>query len=525
MDLVTPAEPNAESCGIVDHRAVLGLEALKVQIMNDIERKLSHKDEALWRRGQAEIRKLKMEQEKTAVYVTKLLEGQAALESENQKIRAAVFEITTKFELVVKEMRHVLSVLPQLHADADGEQNSPSPSVASTSAPDLSYRTTMAQTPVPMWHSRGAGFDTECTSGLLLTELPSLETEELRSVGEDENFSTPPRFVTPVCEVTRPCNAVVTPPMPWQGSTTKLAASASPAVLSLAAALPSAAAVFSAAAPHPSPGAKCLNLAEHLSQQATDAASSTTPEVKAAVPNPPSSWDQATVAPAGQEAKAVASPLELVNVQLVKKAGFVTLGVEVNQVTDSVDGTVLVIEGIDEHGLVGQHNSQQDSEAFKVHVGDRIIEVNGVRDDPNLILQECRESQSLLFVLARASGVAAEALMAVLSDRTYERQFNSGAGSSTKAAVSASTDEDNCSTTKVNSPLATRMRPEAQVFIPSVKKEAPTPSTVASTLASTSCAPPGLEMLQVSGLKAVCELSPTEEAESPQQEVNRALFH
>merc|ERR1719265_1839856 len=115
------------------------LEALKGRIMAEIESKLSLKEEALWKRGQVEIIRLKQEQQQVKDSVHHLQDKQASLLNENRKIRGALVEVTSRFERVVKEMREVLQVLQHQggmmhHTERLAQHLSPSPSVASTSA-------------------------------------------------------------------------------------------------------------------------------------------------------------------------------------------------------------------------------------------------------------------------------------------------------------------------------------------------------------------------------------------------------
>merc|ERR1719261_627669 len=120
-------------------------EALRNRLMSEIEAKLSQKEESLWRRGQVEIRKLQLETAQVTSCVSKLQERQATLVSENQKMRGALLEVTSKFELVVTEMREALRALPQRSGEAD--LLSPSPSVASTSASDAVAKDEPSPTP------------------------------------------------------------------------------------------------------------------------------------------------------------------------------------------------------------------------------------------------------------------------------------------------------------------------------------------------------------------------------------------
>merc|ERR1712232_916294 len=64
----------------------------------------------------------------------------------------------------------------------------------------------------------------------------------------------------------------------------------------------------------------------------------------------------------------------------------------------------LSIEGIDEHGLVETHNLRQDSDLHRALVGDRIVEVNGVRNDPDSMLHECKVKQRVVLLLMRTAG-------------------------------------------------------------------------------------------------------------------------
>jgi hypothetical protein len=138
-------------------------------------------------------------------------------------------------------------------------------------------------------------------------------------------------------------------------------------------------------------------------------------------------------------------------VELVKEPGFVTLGVEVN-----TEGPFLTVEGIDEHGLVGRHNMRQTSESLKVHVGDKIVEANGVSGDPSKMLQECKNRQRIVF------GIAARE-----------------AGEAPRPAVDEHAEE-----------LVSQLRPEAQVFVPLAHSEAST------TVPAHVGIPPGLQEAQ-----------------------------
>mmetsp|Transcript_72195 Transcript_72195/g.167307 ORF Transcript_72195/g.167307 Transcript_72195/m.167307 type:complete len:497 (-) Transcript_72195:440-1930(-) len=481
------------------------IEALKGRIMADIEAKLVQKEESLWRRGQVEIRKLQLEQQQVTQSINKMQDKQATLTTENQKIRGVILEVTSKFERVVNEMREVLRTLPQRRA---GEQLSPSPSVASTSASEVARdehsfeqpseqnsictaneqsgawssvssrgkaqtpatQTPAAQTPVPMWHTRGSGEG--------LTELPSFDVEEFSGTGDGRTFSTPPRGSPLQEEPGQQTSSTLVAPPPPQSWRLGTVASPAPAVLSLASALPSASHITT-----PSPGLKRLHLAEHIEQQANGSTMESMRPV-----------ESAASATSGSGCSQQRS--DLLTVELAKEPGFVTLGMEVKQ----IDGCSLRIESIDEHGLVGRHNLRQDSESNKVLVGDRIIEANGVRTDPNRMLQECKVRQRLVFTLLRG----ADMLL--------------GAGKDLAAS-----DEDLAEKNLVGSPLPTRLRPEARIFVPSARKDPTAP------------APPGLEGYDVAGLPGASAITAVQHVQAAEtiaelgppvfeEEVKRALF-
>jgi len=323
------------------------LEALKGGIMAEIEAKLSKKEDTLWKRGQVELKRLQTDQQQVKECIGQLQGKQDSLLTENQQIRGALLEVTTRFELVVKEMREVLRALPQqrgvVTVATDGGhtvlQPSPSPSVASTSAsealrdelsPDCSYDVGSGSKPTPSTGARSQQAQSPGASKQTAATALRKDSEDMTGA----TFCTPPR------------NDAA------QDSCLDAVPSASPAVLSLADSLPPA----STNTPDASPATvKRLQLAECLN----------------AAPALP----QTEAVPAVSPAKL----FDFVTVELVKDSGFVTLGIEVNQ----VDGISLCVESIDEHGLVGRHNTRQAAgSACRVQVGDRVIEVNGVGQDP-----------------------------------------------------------------------------------------------------------------------------------------------
>eukprot|EP00442_Polarella_glacialis_P003197 CAMPEP_0115121766 /NCGR_PEP_ID=MMETSP0227-20121206/46433_1 /TAXON_ID=89957 /ORGANISM="Polarella glacialis, Strain CCMP 1383" /LENGTH=521 /DNA_ID=CAMNT_0002523591 /DNA_START=58 /DNA_END=1623 /DNA_ORIENTATION=+ len=496
------------------------LEALQGRIMAEIEAKLSQKEDSLWRRGQVEIKRLQLEQKEVNSAVTSLQERQEALLKENQKIRGALVEVTSKFEQVVKQMREVLRALPQPQVQQTGAdvRSSPSPSEASTTASGEAARehreneppasaslgAAQLQTPMKMWHgsrgvssSSGSGAPDTFGEAHRLPKTPTAPSARPRGVSEaadaqNSTFKTPPRGN--VCSpgedafFSAALSNGMPPPASWGSATT--ATGASPAVLSLASALPSSTATLT---PSPSPGPlKRLQLAECLGDQVSSNIAVVVD--REMMKTPP--------LPGLPEAN-----YNLVTVELVKEPGFVTLGIEVDQ----VDGG-LRVDWIDEHGLVGRFNATQAAKqkGEKVHIGDQIIEVNGFRRDPNRMLHECKVGQRLALTLSRRA------------------QASSG-----KDGVAADEHQDAVSSSgKTGSPVARKLRPEAQVFVPSAQKEGPPSSFEAP--APSALPPPGLEH-SVGAVSALLATSPTLLTEDATEsanlsavegpEVKRALFH
>jgi len=258
-------------------------------------------------------------------------------------------------------------------------------------------------TPLPNWH------------------LSSTGTEGIGAVFEqfDEEASTaapPRRYRTP-------------PRMPVQ----------SPAVLSLASALPSV-----SLTPGMSPGFTRLHLAEALETSA--------PAVSANRPSTPRAQESL------RAESATFSPTrcghEVLHVVLIKESGFVTLGIEVNQLeTNSLVGVGLRVESVDDHGLVGRHNAQQTSQASQVLVGDRIIEVNGLQQDTATMLSECKVRQQLTL--------------------TIERDLKNADGLEGSPLTTPGEEAVQAMRGAASSPRATRLCPNARVFVPSMCNEPP----------------------------------------------------
>eukprot|EP00933_Yihiella_yeosuensis_P043281 TRINITY_DN38025_c0_g1_i1.p1 TRINITY_DN38025_c0_g1~~TRINITY_DN38025_c0_g1_i1.p1 ORF type:complete len:497 (-),score=116.82 TRINITY_DN38025_c0_g1_i1:189-1679(-) len=448
------------------------VEALKARLVADIEAKLAQKEDSLWNRGQVEIKKLQQEQKEVLKAVKGLQDRQELLITENEAMRAVLSKVTANFEQVVQDVRAMLRTHPH-HQQAPASEArqrrdshhrlSPSPSEASTTASgegklakgesrmeptpagsssDLNTsssswmgehnQASVAQTPLTMWHgSRGsAGSEAH----------PSAVPPPLRAADTDAQglklLFTPPR--------TSPAPAGVAPPMPasWDCNVS------SPAVLSLASALPSAVATNTPSSP-PS-GLKQLHLAEFIDECLGDQQTSASRQLMNATPPLPSGK-------AGSSASASAAAgkkYRFINVAVAKEQGFTTLGMEVNQVDDA-----LLVTHVDEHGLVGRFNARQDPYADgRVLAGDCIIDVNNVRKDPDRMLQECKYAQVLSLTLRRPAS----------TDKAGKRQDDEKKGSS--------------------SPV-TKLRPDAEVFVPSARKE-----PLAQPSAQIAFAPPGLEL-------------------------------
>jgi len=468
--------------------AAADLEALKQSIMAEIEGKLSMKEDHLWKRGQVEIKRLQQDNQLVKDRIGQIQERQANLLSENKQIRGALLEVTSRFELVVKEMREVLRALPQQQQQQHGArpsgsglsdgstaaplehlynatalQPSPTPSLASTSAsealreelsPDASYE------PAMKGSVEKSGCQLTPSTGLPSQQSPPAKVQqsvagELHAEIEDmpsATFCTPPRNDMAAA----------------QDSSLDMGTTGSPAVLSLAKSLPPA----STATPNSSPGAcKRLQLAECLN--GGQASSPPNPSSSTSLPAPPSPPDARQKEPTPSPAR----QFDFVKVDIVKEPGFVTLGIEVNQ----VDGVSLCVEHIDEHGLVGRHNAQQDARSrSRVLVGDRLIEVNGIRQDPNLMLQECKARPRLSFTIARDSA------------RTQALHK-----ASSEADAEDARPEEEAPSRRPSS--GGRLRPEASVFVPAsqVQEAQSAPPLV---LPAVAVVPPGFESYDTAGL-------------------------
>lgn len=525
------------------------LEELKSQIMADIEAKLSQKEESLWRRGQVEIRRLQLEQAQVATSVGTLQERQEAIVKENQKIRGALIHLTLKFETVVREMREVLrAVQVRPGGGADAEGLCPTPSAASEaseaerqeeqpsavelqvehqtpglstpfsgqaalgelwSSCEKSRRRPEAQTPVPMWHPQRG-----CDSGISGLDGYLWDAEDVLGDRDPKTFCTPPRASPARASCLEDLIGAPPPPASWRGLTPTVA---SPAVLSLASALPSGSTgaqpspamlnvstgSCSTAASTPGLGLKRLHLAECLKTKADAAGLAAGGAASAlATPQPAAkaAGGQGQLSAGSLATPATASParnFDFLAVELHKEPDCATLGVEVKEVESS-----LRVEVIDADGLVGRHNLRQESDGNRVLPGDRIIEVNGVRHEPASMLLECKARQRISFVIVRDVAVAAQPATCVSIDE------DSASVGAEAAAGAPAGDAGAGDRGAGGSPQPTRLRPEATAFVPSsAQKENGAPP-----------GPPGLEKHGTAAQAAAAA------AEGQGEAVCRALF-
>jgi len=445
--------------------------------MADFEAKLLQKEDALWKRGQAEIRKLQVQQQQVTENVSKLQERQATIISQNQEMQGALVAVTSQFEVIVKEMREVLLTMPR-----GACQPSPSPSVASTAASDAAKSKVVEDElhseplsePAPGSGTAPEQLQTPAAA-LRNQNMESVDAEAIAQIPSQRTFSTPPRNFQAAED-----------PLLRDTTASGRGVAASPAVLSLASVLP--AGTGAPLTPHPSPGLKQLHLAECLEQQQVPPMSTSRQDELVA-------YSTIGIPLAGQTKE-----FNFINVDLVKESSFLTLGIEVKQ----LDGVSLRVEVIDEHGLVGRYNSRQELPEQKVQVGDRIIEVNGVQHDLKLMLQECKVQQRIRFTIARDDGPLPE----VSSD---ESKFLHPAGddgaeakkvSSAESKSSHPAGDDGAEAKKACSPLPTRLRPEATAFVPSSQKKPPMPAPPGLDGPPPVDGPPGFDGYDSSGLFA-----------------------
>lgn len=297
--------------------------------MNEIQAKLLANQEEFWRRGQVEIKRMQQQQKEVADALIKMQEQQSELAVEHHRIKGALVEVTAKFEQVVKQMREVIWALPPQMWQQGKPSGSPHRAEEARAA-DLHQE------------------PTEADQGTTFGQLPRQQK---------------------ICEPDSQEVALCTPPRTSAQDAPGIATASSPAVLSLASALPSSV----------SPGFKMLNLAEWIPDQASTGKSTQTPSL-------PTRSKRMSLSSGADE--------HTFQVEIVKEMGFTTLGIEVNQ-----EHGALRVEHIDEHGLVGKFNLQESTR--KIMEGDCIVEVNGVEQDPEKMLHEIKAAKALGLVLFR----------------------------------------------------------------------------------------------------------------------------
>jgi FtsZ-binding cell division protein ZapB len=89
------------------------MEMLKATILLDVEEKLAQHEEALWVKGQAELRKLQQEHRQLQSSMNELRTEQDRLRSENRNMQEAVDALALSCEVVVKQLHLALRVLPR----------------------------------------------------------------------------------------------------------------------------------------------------------------------------------------------------------------------------------------------------------------------------------------------------------------------------------------------------------------------------------------------------------------------------
>jgi len=418
------------------------LERLKEQVMLDIEAKLDQKEGNLWRRGQVEIKKLQAEQQQVFSHVQKLQEQQSVLVSQSQQMQETLLAVTSKLEMVVTEMRSVLHALPHLEGRQFG-RHSRSPSVVSTSATEALEDIDLAS---------GASLSLAATPAAYLAGDRSagsaLPTPVPLRVDKDSSYYTPPRASGVDSGVTTAASASSTG-----------AFSAAP-LLSLATRLP-----LSMATP------QRLHLAACLEQQCpTNMMTPSSIVAMSGTPAPPSVMP---VLPASQR--------QVFKIEIKKDAQVSNLGIEVKH--DDAD-VCLVVDRIEEVGLIARHNSVAQGYAEQVRVGDKIIAVNEIAHNAARMLQECKSRQRLAFTIARDAQDGAAGSQALVQS-TPTNHLERACDTMCEKLLESLEEEESQEAMqgKSSSFWGKQLRPDAQVFVPSAQKSVPTP---------VSAPPPGL---------------------------------
>jgi len=110
MDEEPPICPEATPAAAAKSEGSLSTlaEALREEIMVDVEAVLSEKADSLWKRGQAELQKVQQNRKEVASSLTGLRERQELQIAEQVAMQGALLDLTTKMEFVAQEMREAL---------------------------------------------------------------------------------------------------------------------------------------------------------------------------------------------------------------------------------------------------------------------------------------------------------------------------------------------------------------------------------------------------------------------------------
>eukprot|EP00929_Paragymnodinium_shiwhaense_P111808 TRINITY_DN80093_c0_g1_i1.p1 TRINITY_DN80093_c0_g1~~TRINITY_DN80093_c0_g1_i1.p1 ORF type:complete len:419 (-),score=105.30 TRINITY_DN80093_c0_g1_i1:105-1361(-) len=100
-------------------------EALRRDIMAEVEALLLKKEESLFQRGQAEIAKLQQEKQQVSICLTEITAKQEAMAREHAAMHGALIQITSKLEFLATEMKQVLRA--RCSAPSSGLASSPQP--------------------------------------------------------------------------------------------------------------------------------------------------------------------------------------------------------------------------------------------------------------------------------------------------------------------------------------------------------------------------------------------------------------
>lgn len=324
-------------------------------------------------------------------FLNTLQERQRVLDENNRQLESAIGQVVKSFEGVLGQIKTSIKDV-SLRCDAAGlaalEQPSRrSPAATSTATPSTGDRggcgwsadrsqpavLVGASPQVQMWHHpRSVG---ECPTGTIAA-LSSTSQGAVSFSGMEEEVPTDP--------VARAAASFHTPTRPVAGGVSgsfNLAGVLPPP-------MPSSAASSSSARP------AVLSLNSALHQESLESAASPT-AAAAAIPGVAASPADVDVGTSqAQWLKATAASPAMLIVSVVKKAGE-TLGLVVEN-----EECFLCVRDISEDSPVARFNASQEIPALRVAVGDRIVGVNGVTGNTELMMQECR-SQSLRFSILR----------------------------------------------------------------------------------------------------------------------------